>query len=259
LARAADGWWRSTAHDVAQEEIPPMFATRRSLVAFLALSALLPGCFDGSGHLETRSFALDGFEAIEAGRYVTVEVVRGDAFAVAVTADDNLWSELTVRREGETLSFSLSDTHAVYSGVTVLARVTLPTLSRLHVSGGAHASLSGFDALVPSLVVHGSGGSTVEGTSYAEELSIELSGGSKALLSGSAGTLIVDASGGSIVDFGDANADHASVWMSGASHGAVTATGKLDYHLSGGSHLDYAGEPELGQAELSGGSTASEL
>lgn len=234
-----------------------MLAHRVSLIAFVAFTALFSGCFQGSGRLETRPFALDGFDAVDASRYITVDVVHGDAFAVEVTADDNLWGELAVRREGQTLVLGLSDAHAVYSGITVHATVTMPALARLELSGGARASLRGFDAPVPTLAVHASGASAVEGTASAEDLSVELSGGSHAVLAGSVETLTIDASGGSVADLLEAPAGAAVVWLSGGSHGAVSASVRLDYHLSGASHLDYAGAPAIGDADTSGGSSVS--
>lgn len=223
----------------------------------LLLLALLSGCFQGSGHLETRSFALDGFDEIDAGRYVDVEVTRGDAFAVSVTADDNLWQALDVHRDGQTLFFALSDAHPAYEGITLHAVVTMPALARLDLHGGAHASLVGFDAVAPVLRVHGSGGSTVEGTARAQDLSIELSGTSHALLTGGAETLTIDGSGESVADLVGVEARAVDVSLSGASRGVVTATDRLDYHLSGDSHLEYAGAPQLGREETSGTSTAS--
>ncbi len=232
-----------------------MFALRSSLVPLLGLFTLLTGCFQGSGRLETRSFALDGFEAVEASRYVDVELVHGEAFTVEITADDNLFSELVVRREGDALVLGVSDAHPLYEGITFHAVVTMPTISGLHLSGGAHATLDGFD--VPVIAIHGSGGSRVEGTLLAGDLSIELSGASTVGLDGSAETLTVDASGGSDAMLRDVASRAAAVWLSGTSYGTVAASERLDYHLSGSSHLDYVGDPELGQQETSGGSSAT--
>lgn len=245
---------RARAEATLGTEEEPMLAHRPSLAIAFTLIALLPGCFTGSGRLETRTFAIDGFDAVEAGRYISVEVVHGDPSSVVVTADDNLWSELAVRREGDALVLSLSNAHAIYENVTVRAVATTPSLARLDLSGGARGTLRGFDAPLPALAVHASGGSSVEGGARAEDLSVELSGGSRAALAGAATTLTLDASGGSAADLIDVEAGAAAVWLSGGSRGAVTASGRLDYHLSGASHLDYAGDPELGRADASGGS-----
>ena len=72
-----------------------MLALRSSLGPVLVVSAFLTGCFQGSGRLETRSFALEGFEAVDASRYVDLEVVRGhilEAPGVAGVHDLHAWT-----------------------------------------------------------------------------------------------------------------------------------------------------------------------
>lgn len=234
-----------------------MLTNRSSLALALLFVVMLPGCFTGSGRLEDRSFAVEGFDAVSASRYVSVDVRHGDAFAVEVTADDNLWPHLHVRREGSELVVTLSDAYATYQDVTVHAVVTMPSLTALSLSGGARGTIDGFPTL-SALRVHGSGGSVVEGSADALDLRVELSGGSHATLDGTSEALSLDASGGSAAELLDLSARAVSVSLSGGSHGVVTASERLDYHLSGDSHLDYAGNPTLGTQELSGGADVAQ-
>ena len=53
----------------------------------------------------------------------------------------------------------------------------------------------------------------------------------------------------------DFSVDHAQIELSGGSSGVVNVDGRLDADLSGGSHLDYIGDAELGDIEKSGGSS----
>ncbi len=46
----------------------------------------------------------------------------------------------------------------------------------------------------------------------------------------------------------------ADLRLSGGSRGAVTVTGTLSADASGGSRLEYAGSPQLGGVDSSGGS-----
>jgi hypothetical protein len=50
----------------------------------------------------------------------------------------------------------------------------------------------------------------------------------------------------------------ATVNLSGASSGTVNARDKLEYGLSGASHLDYRGQPTIGEADVSGASSVSQ-
>jgi hypothetical protein len=201
----------------------------------MMLVTLLSACFTGSGVLETKSFALADFDSIEINRGVQLEVTRGDGFAVSVTADDNLWDVLDVSLQDRTLHVELPSDR-LFSNVTVHAAVSMPVLASVHASGGSHAQLSGFDVPLPSLNLHASGESAIEGDANANALSLDLSGASRATLTG----MVTNAT----VDF------------SGTSSGTLTVDGTLDYHLSGGSHLVYSGNPQIGKSETSGGSSA---
>ncbi len=69
-------------------------------------------------------------------------------------------------------------------------------------------------------------------------------------LEGSAGDLVVDASGASLAKLADFTVDNASVNLSGASNGTVNLGGRLDADLSGASSLGYIGEPTMGDIVL---------
>ena len=84
-----------------------------------------------------------------------------------------------------------------------------------------------------------------------------LSGGSWAIIEGSAGDVVIDASGGSYFDFSEFSVNDADVELSGGSNGSVYVGGRLDADLSGGAHLDYYGDPELGNIETSSAATIS--
>ncbi len=87
-----------------------------------------------------------------------------------------------------------------------------------------------------------------------EELGGEVSGGSAIELTGSAGALRLDVSGGSRLDLPQLTAGGADLTLSGGSNGRVTVTGTLDAEASGGSRLEYSGSPQLGTIDVSGGS-----
>lgn len=82
-----------------------------------------------------------------------------------------------------------------------------------------------------------------------------LLGGSEIKMTGSAGDLTIDASGGSRINLSNLICNDADVILSGGSQGSVHVEGILDTSLSGGSQLTYYGEPELGDIPTSSGST----
>jgi hypothetical protein len=78
--------------------VAPQAAVQRS-----ARCAPRGGCVTGSGNLETKSFSLESFDAIEANPWVEVDVTQSDQFAVSVTADDTIWSTVEVSVDRGTL------------------------------------------------------------------------------------------------------------------------------------------------------------
>jgi hypothetical protein len=75
------------------------------------------------------------------------------------------------------------------------------------------------------------------------------------VLSGSAGDVVVDASGASTIDLANFPVADARVDASGASKVTVDASGTLDADASGASHVYYLGSPRLGRIDTSGASS----
>jgi hypothetical protein len=142
---------------------------------------------------------------------------------------------LDVRKDGDTLKIGLDP--GDYARVNLVARITMPSLNDIEFSGGTRGEISGFTST--------------------RDFEVDLSGGSWVIIDGSAGDLVMDASGGSHFDFSEFTVNDADVELSGGSNGSVYVGGRLDADFSGGAHLDYYGDPELGSIETSSGSTIS--
>jgi hypothetical protein len=138
-----------------------------------------------------------------------------------------------VRKDGDTLKISLEQ--GSYENLNLEAKITMPSLNSLEFSGGTRGSITGF--------------------SSTHDFNVDLSGGSYANIVGSAGDLIIDASGGSHFDLSKFNVNDVDVELSGGSNGSVYIGGRLDADASGGSHLTYYRDPELGTIDTSTGST----
>jgi hypothetical protein len=82
---------------------------------------------------------------------------------------------------------------------------------------------------------------------------LDVSGGCDVILTGSAGDLTIDASGGGDADLSGFSVVDASVEASGGSEVTVNASGRLDAEASGGADITYLGSPRLGRIEESGG------
>ena len=231
-----------------------------ALAVALLIPGLLAGCegisVTGSGNLTTETFDFSDFTRVEAQNGFQIEVTQSSTFSIEITADDNVHEFIEVEKSGETLVIRLRG-NRFYRSVTLEAKITMPELYKLELSGGSQASITGFSSS-HDFEVEMSGGSRISGDITAGDADFELSGGSQVNLEGTADDLIIDASGGSQLNLEAFSVDDAYIKLSGGGRATVNVSGTLDVDLSGGSRVLYVGEPTMGAIELSGDSTVSE-
>ena len=231
------------------------------LVVVALSTASLVGCqcigadVVGSGKLVTEDFNFSGFTKVEAHNGFQVELTKSSTFSIEITADDNVHEYINVTKTGETLEIGLGWGRN-YRLVTLIAKITMPDLYRIDLSGGSKAGITGFSSS-HDFSVELSGGSGVTGNITAGDANFDLSGGSQVNLEGTADDLVVSGSGGSQLDLEAFSVDNADVNLSGGGRATVNVDGTLDVDLSGGSRVIYVGEPTLGDIDLSGDSTLS--
>ena len=220
-----------------------VLAATAIIIVILFAVGLLPGAqmpfgTIGSGHATTEQFNLTDFTAISASHGFNVVITQGSSYSVKVTTDDNLQQYVDVHKGGSTLYVGLKPGFGI-STTQLKVEVTMPNLTNLQLSGGSQA--------------------TAQNLNLAGNLGIDFSGGSRATLSGTAVDLTVGGSGGSNINLQDLQVQNARVDLSGGSQAKVNASGRLDVNLSGGSQLQYRGNPTMGSQDISGGSRISPL
>ena len=247
------------------------------MAAISLLVLLVPGCFGfltGSGNLETQEFDYSNFTRVEVGNAFEVKIVQSSSFSINITADDNIFDYINVSKSGETLRIWLRSGYN-YSNYTARAEVTMPELYGLELSGATNGTIGGFSSS-HDFILELSGASSldiknmtagnirfdlsgasslIDNITASGDARFEISGASSVVLSGSAGDLNADASGASHLGLDDFPVHNANVEFSGASSGTVNLDGTLNADLSGASHLYYIGEPNLGDVDISGGSS----
>jgi hypothetical protein len=217
-------------------------------------AANTPTTIVGSGVDETRPYPLSGFRSVDVTAFA-LTLTRGDAFAVNVTADNNVFDRLVVEvRDGATLHIGIANQTSLRQ-VTLKAEVTMPELDGLDASGSSKVTMSGFGSDVPR-TIELSGASTLDGDLRATKLELEASGSSEAKLRGGATDLVLVLGGSSSAAAADFSVTNADVELSGASKADLTVTGQIrSADLGGASHLTYGGGAAEGDVETSGGST----
>jgi D-alanyl-D-alanine carboxypeptidase len=210
----------------------------------------------GSGDLTTRNFDFSDFTSVVARSGFQLELVQSSTFGVEVTADDNVMDYIDVGISGNTLSIGPQWNRSLRS-VTLRAKLTMPDLYEIRLSGGSQASISGFSSS-HHLSVGLSGGSIVTGDITAADAYLDLSGGSQVNLQGMAEDLDINGSGGSQFELEAFSVNNADINLSGGGGATINVSETLDVNLSGGSHVTYIGDPALGDIDLSGDSTVSQ-
>ena len=223
-----------------------MSSTRSRIVRVRALAlalvvTALPACGYGSpGHVEvgsgdvvSRARTVGDFTEVQAGGGIQVELASGPK-QVAVTAQPNIVDITRTDVTGARLTLDTSSGFMSPDGIIV--KVTVPRLTVVELSGGASAS------------------GTV---GKADALAVRMSGGARATLSGSAGTLDVQASGGAIPAFGDLRTTDAKVDLSGGVVATVAASGSVTGTASGGVVLTLVRKPVSSTVETSGGAVVN--
>jgi hypothetical protein len=237
-----------------------MMARVRLLVLALA-AVLLAGCvplspitsITGSGHPTTVEFDLAGFSKVDAGSAFRVEITQGDGYSVSVTVDDNLVDRLDVTKSGDTLRIYLKPSTSIHN-VNMSAKVTMPDLTGLDLSGATRTTIAGFSS-GKSLDAEVSGASRLQGDIKSGNARFDLSGASQMDLQGSAGNLDLTVSGASTATLDGFESKNTSVEASGASHATVNASGALNVEASGASSVTYVGQPANLKVNTSGAST----
>ncbi len=209
----------------------------------------------GSGNLTTENQYFSDFTSVEVGSGFEAEISESSSYSIAITADDNLFDYIEVSKTGNTLTIRLKWWYS-YQNPTLRAKITLPNLHTLELSGGTHGTIEAFSAS-HEFAVELSGGSWLTGDfTTSEDAEFTLSGGSQVKnLEGGANDLTVSASSGSHLDLSDFHVRNADVDLSGGSQVTINLDGQLDADVSGGSSLLYIGDPTLGDINTSGGST----
>ena len=214
-----------------------------------------PTTLTGSGNVVEREYPLSGFTGIDVSSSFTASITRGDAFRVAIKADDNIFDRLQVDVADGHLRIGVVPNTTLHN-VHLEATVTLPELSSLDVAGAVRATVAGFASVVDrSFDASGASSVTAVAPFAAANLTLGGSGGSRYTFTGAAAQANVELSGGSTVDAFALTAATGVFELSGGSEASMSVTNSIDSaDLSGGSTLTYRGSPTLGSVETSGGS-----
>ena len=228
--------------------------------AMLVVIGLLPGCIPfqvtGSGHVISQTFNFSDFNKVRISYGFTAEVKKSNTYGIEVTADDNLFDYISVKKDGDTISIGLKS--GSYGQSHLQATIMMPSLRGIELSDGGRTEINGFSSS-DDLSIKLSDGTKLSGSLTAGNVNITLTDGSRIELEGSAKDIKIISHDGSrayLENFSVANTD---LYIGDGSTLTINVTGTLNADLSAGSHVTYKGNPTLGVIKKSSGATLTKI
>ena len=245
-------------------------------ICSILLTGLITGCsaivITPGGPPVTNEYSFTDFNSVQIGGPFEAKITYGNTYRVAITANEDLMKYIDISKPGDILKIKTQPLSLIGNHV-LKAEITLPKLASVEFSGGCRGEVSGFtgssdtnvEASGGSLMninmttgdinLEASGGSQINGDIKSNMTSVDLSGGSQCKITGTGGQTNLVASGGSGADLSDFNAAAVKANLSAGSHASVKTAGRLDVDASAGSWLRYAGNPSIGDIDISGGAS----
>jgi hypothetical protein len=227
--------------------------------------------------MSTKEFDISGFTRIHVKFAMELEIVQSEKFSIGITGGDTQVNNIQVVQDGDriTINYNLNLVSILVAPFSRLhARITLPELRELNITGAARGMVKGFgsrgdfdlyisgasnleisDMSVNNTKWDLTGASRISGRLDAVAADIRIAGASRIELKGAAQDLAMDASGASHIDLYDFPVHNAKIRLTGASQCIVNLNGKLDSILEGASRLEYQGQPVMGETRVTGAST----
>jgi hypothetical protein len=212
----------------------------------LAIGLLFTSCFidtkgvQGSGNVTKENRSLSGFTNINVDSGMEVTVTHGETFEVIVEADDNVQSHIMTTVENGTLYIS-SDANT-FTDVTKHISVKMPRVEGIEVGSGATLE-SGNTLRGTNIKITANGGSSITLDLEADNISTEANSGSSVTLKGIALVFTPTAGEGSSITAKSLTANDVTAAASSGSSVEVQAAVSLNADASGGSSIEYHGEP----------------
>lgn len=209
--------------------------TRLLLIALL-LTATLSGCgvwgvwgVRGNGRIKEESRSISDFQKLEAGGAFTIIVKVGQSPSIKISADENLLKYIRTSVNGNTLEIDSKKNLNPKKEIRIY--ITTPELRSIEVSGANNVNVVG---------IRGS------------DFSVELSGAGNVDLNGEIDRLRAELSGAGNINAKNLKSRDVHISVSGAASADVYAKEYLDASVSGVGSINYYGNPEKTNTNVSG-------
>jgi hypothetical protein len=226
--------------------------------AFSVLFAFM-GCFmdnhvvHAAGDVKKVKKDFSNYSAISVGSGFELIIKQDGSESVEIEAAENILSHIVAEQKGESISFYMERNLSFDRSSPVKIYVSAKNLNALSGSGGSEIKTEG-GLKADNLAIELSGGSEFKSKLDCNKTAVELSGGSEMTLSGKSSEFTVSCSGGSEIKASELTTENFTAELSGGSQVHIIITGQLTVEASGGSSVNYTGGGVIKGSDLSGGS-----
>ena len=203
------------------------------LYTSLVLVVLFAGCRElgvkGSGNVTTETREIDGFNEIEVSGAYNLEIEVGSKTSCEISAEDNLHRYIVTEVINNRLI--IENSHNLSPKRKIKIVLTTPSLREIESSGISNIYARGIDE---------------------RNFSLDLSGAGFIELLGKVEQFTADLSGAGRLEAKELYARFVDISSSGASNAEIYSSEKLVAEISGVGSIDYYGDPEDVQTDISG-------
>ncbi len=207
--------------------------------------------FKGNGNVITKTRTLDNFNEINVCSGIDLYIKKDATMKVEVVADENLHEFIITEVKNGVLNIYLKK--CILKSKSLRVNVSYIELKTLKGSGGSDIYTEA-PIQQQDLTIEMSGGSDLKMDCQLTNLTCSLSGGSDATLKGTVENCSFTNKGGSDIKAGELLISKCNINSSGGSDAKINVKDELSAIASGGSDINYIGEPKLIEINTSGAS-----
>ncbi|NSL91115.1 head GIN domain-containing protein [Chitinophaga solisilvae] len=218
-----------------------------AMVAGLLMSFVWAGDFErvkGNGKVVSENRTAGNFKDISTSAVYNLVVQQGSTNSIRVEAEENLQQYIETVVKGNGLEIRTKRGYNLNPTKDVTVYVTTKEVGNLSASGACNITGQG-QLKGDNMSLDLSGATRADLHITAKKLDVGMSGASKVNLKGVIGEVKYEASGSSQIYADELQSQQVVVEMSGAGDARVFAEKKLDVQVSGVAKVKYKGEPSI--------------
>jgi putative autotransporter adhesin-like protein len=203
----------------------------------------------GNGDRITKEFTVDSFEKIDIAGAFDIMLVPSKSSEIVLEVDENLVDYVDISVRGNKLYIDAERRMISRQGIKI--KVPVQEISKISSSGASNIESSA-PISSKALDIELSGAGKMDLKLDVNYVSLELSGATMVYLDGAGERLEVEMSGAGSLTAEDFEVKDCEVEISGVGHVLVNVSGTLKAQVSGLGKVEYVGDPDRVEGDVSG-------